>query len=112
MFADMELVGIPHRLTIGDRGLDRSAIEYRHRARGEERDIPLDQVVQFLVETQQSLLEMPHDSSWTALEAIVKSQLSPTYASLVDIHAANNPFIFCQRCKIATACGGSRDLQL
>ena len=48
MFADMELVGIPHRLTIGERGLDRAAAEYRHRSSGEERDIPLPDVVQYL----------------------------------------------------------------
>jgi prolyl-tRNA synthetase len=28
MFAEMELIGIPHRLTIGDRGLKEGRVEY------------------------------------------------------------------------------------
>ncbi len=31
MFADMDLIGIPHRLTIGDRGLKEGKVEYQHR---------------------------------------------------------------------------------
>jgi prolyl-tRNA synthetase len=31
MFADMELIGIPHRITIGDRGLKDGKVEYQHR---------------------------------------------------------------------------------
>ena len=31
MFADLELIGIPHRVTIGDRGLKEGKIEYQHR---------------------------------------------------------------------------------
>ena len=31
MFADMELIGIPHRVTIGDRGLKDGKVEYQHR---------------------------------------------------------------------------------
>ena len=31
MFADMELIGIPHRITIGDRGLKEGKVEYQHR---------------------------------------------------------------------------------
>ncbi len=50
MFADMELVGIPHRLTVGDRGLERGVVEYKHRASGQERDIPLDDVEEVLAE--------------------------------------------------------------
>ena len=50
MFADMELVGIPHRLTVGDRGLERGVVEYKHRASGREREIPLDDVEEALAE--------------------------------------------------------------
>lgn len=32
MFADMELIGIPHRVTVGDRGLKEGKLEYQHRA--------------------------------------------------------------------------------
>jgi len=31
MFADMELIGIPHRITIGERGLKNGEIEYQAR---------------------------------------------------------------------------------
>jgi len=36
MFADMELLGIPHSLIIGERNLDEQKIEYKHRATGEK----------------------------------------------------------------------------
>jgi prolyl-tRNA synthetase len=45
MFADMELIGIPHRIVIGERGLDEGCIEYRGREQSENSTIPLDQVV-------------------------------------------------------------------
>ena len=32
MFADWELIGIPHRVTIGDRGLKEGRVEYQHRS--------------------------------------------------------------------------------
>jgi prolyl-tRNA synthetase len=44
MFADAELIGIPHQLVIGDRGLDKGIVEYRRRG-GENEEIPLDEVV-------------------------------------------------------------------
>lgn len=31
MFADWELIGVPHRITIGDRGLKEGMVEYQHR---------------------------------------------------------------------------------
>ena len=31
MFADWELIGVPHRVTIGDRGLKEGQVEYQHR---------------------------------------------------------------------------------
>ncbi len=31
MFADWELIGVPHRITVGDRGLKESNVEYQHR---------------------------------------------------------------------------------
>ena len=48
MFADMELIGIPHRLTIGDRALERGVIEYAHRASGEKQDLVIDDTFDFL----------------------------------------------------------------
>ena len=40
MFADADLIGIPHRVTIGERGLDKQIFEYKHRRDAEARDIP------------------------------------------------------------------------
>jgi prolyl-tRNA synthetase len=42
MFTDMELIGIPHRVVIGERGLDSGALEYRYRRDSENSEIPLD----------------------------------------------------------------------
>lgn len=46
MFADAELVGIPHVLVIGDKGLDNGIVEYRRRG-GEDGEVALDQLEQF-----------------------------------------------------------------
>ncbi len=46
--ADMELIGIPHRLVIGDRGLKDGLIEYQERRGLERQDIAKDQVIDFL----------------------------------------------------------------
>jgi prolyl-tRNA synthetase len=48
MFADMELIGIPHRLTVGDRALERGVIEYANRASGEKQDLEIDSVLAFI----------------------------------------------------------------
>jgi prolyl-tRNA synthetase len=50
MFADMELIGIPHRLVLGERRLDTGHIEYKCRRTGEEKEVPLAQVADFLCE--------------------------------------------------------------
>ena len=50
MFADMELVGIPHRLVMGERGLDAGTLEYKGRADADTQDIPLANVINFLQE--------------------------------------------------------------
>ena len=39
-FADADLVGIPHRITVGDRGLRDGIVEYRRRADSEVQRIP------------------------------------------------------------------------
>ena len=48
MFADMELIGIPHRFTIGDKGLAEGKIEYVARAGGEMEKIAQDGAVDFI----------------------------------------------------------------
>jgi prolyl-tRNA synthetase len=35
MFAEWELIGVPHRVTIGDRGLKEGNVEYQHRRSAE-----------------------------------------------------------------------------
>ena len=47
-FADMELIGIPHRIVVGDRGLERGRVEYRGRREDTSEDIPLENVLAFL----------------------------------------------------------------
>ncbi|MDX1379850.1 MAG: proline--tRNA ligase, partial [Xanthomonadales bacterium] len=42
MFNDMELIGIPHRVVIGERGLDEGQLEYRRRTAPGNESIPLD----------------------------------------------------------------------
>jgi prolyl-tRNA synthetase len=42
MFNDMELIGIPHRVVIGERGLDQGQLEYRRRTAGENESIPTE----------------------------------------------------------------------
>jgi len=41
MFADLELIGIPHRITIGDRGLKEGMVEYQHRRDAAPVKVPL-----------------------------------------------------------------------
>jgi len=48
MFSDAELIGIPYRLTFGERGLDAGTIEYRTRKDSENTDIQLDDVTNFI----------------------------------------------------------------
>jgi len=50
MFSDMELIGIPHRIIIGDRGLDTNSVEYRARTDSENQEIALDKIVAFIKE--------------------------------------------------------------
>ena len=45
MFADSELMGVPHRIVIGDRGLDSGTVEYRHRRDAKSVDVTLDDIV-------------------------------------------------------------------
>lgn len=49
MFADMELIGIPHRFVIGEKGLDEGFVEYKGRADSQTQNIPRDQAVSFIL---------------------------------------------------------------
>ena len=48
MFADMELIGIPHRIVISDRLLEDGKAEYKGRTDQEAETIALDDVIAFL----------------------------------------------------------------
>jgi len=48
MLANIELIGIPHRLVLGERGLDAGSVEYKGRRDQDTQDIPLDQLLDFL----------------------------------------------------------------
>jgi prolyl-tRNA synthetase len=50
LFADMELIGIPHRLVISERGLAAGTIEYKGRRDEKPQDVPLKDVGAFLKE--------------------------------------------------------------
>ena len=47
-FADMELIGIPHRIVVSDRGLAEGNLEYKSRTEGEAQAIPVADVLSFI----------------------------------------------------------------
>lgn len=50
IFADMDLIGIPHQLVISDRGLESGKIEYKHRRASEKTMVDWEGMVDFLKE--------------------------------------------------------------
>ncbi|WP_375177159.1 proline--tRNA ligase [Marinobacter mobilis] len=48
-FADMELIGIPHRFVVSDRGLKAGTLEYKGRRDADKQDIPVADALSFLV---------------------------------------------------------------
>jgi prolyl-tRNA synthetase len=51
LFADIDLIGIPHRLVLGERGLDAGTIEYKARTAKEVEQIELAELLNFLQRT-------------------------------------------------------------
>jgi prolyl-tRNA synthetase len=47
-FADAELLGIPHRLVVAERGLEAGKLEYRARRDTESQEFPLDDALAFI----------------------------------------------------------------
>lgn len=45
MFADLELIGIPHRITIGERGLKQGLVEYQSRSESSPRALSISEAV-------------------------------------------------------------------
>jgi len=48
MFADMELTGIPYRITVGDRGLKNGEVEAQHRRDPKSQPVPLAEAVEWV----------------------------------------------------------------
>lgn len=47
-FSDIELIGIPHRIVISDRGLEEKTYEYKHRRANDKESVPAEEVIQFI----------------------------------------------------------------
>ena len=50
-FADAELIGIPHRVVVGERGLASGDFEYRHRRDSESRNLKREEVLDLIKES-------------------------------------------------------------
>lgn len=48
MFNDMELLGVPHQIVIGERNLDEGNVEYKNRRTGEKQMLAIDDVINFV----------------------------------------------------------------
>ncbi|MWN05782.1 proline--tRNA ligase [Gilliamella sp. Pas-s95] len=48
MFADAELIGIPHTIVIGERNLENGEVEYKHRAGGDKQMVKTDNIIDFI----------------------------------------------------------------
>ena len=48
MFADMDLIGIPHRIVISDKTLEAGEVEYKHRRNAESERVALDKIIEFI----------------------------------------------------------------
>lgn len=48
MLADTELMGIPHRIVVGDRGLEKGQLEYKCRRDSDSQDIAVDDIIEFI----------------------------------------------------------------
>ncbi|NKN32005.1 proline--tRNA ligase [Marichromatium bheemlicum] len=53
MFADMELIGVPHRIVVGDKGLDQGMVEYKGRRDAEMQLVAVEAIVDFVRERLQ-----------------------------------------------------------
>jgi len=47
-FADMALIGIPHRVVVSDKGLSQGEVEYQQRRSGETQNLPLSELLGFI----------------------------------------------------------------
>ncbi len=59
MFADAELIGIPHRVVLSERGLDAGTVEYKGRRDADNRDVPRGELFAFLKERVRTSSQLP-----------------------------------------------------
>ncbi|MDX1706914.1 proline--tRNA ligase [Pseudidiomarina sp.] len=50
MFADMELIGIPHQIVVGERNLDENAVEYKSRVSGDKEKIAIEDALRLILQ--------------------------------------------------------------
>lgn len=50
LFADNDLIGIPHRLVVSDRNLEQGCVEYKARVSSDSQQVSMDKVVDFIAE--------------------------------------------------------------
>ena len=62
MFADWELIGVPHRLVIGERGLKEGKVEYQGRRDVEATLLPIDQAAAFASDKVRAALAQPQSA--------------------------------------------------
>ncbi|RLA03263.1 MAG: proline--tRNA ligase [Gammaproteobacteria bacterium] len=48
LFADSELIGIPHRIVVSERGIDANEAEYKHRTSRDAEKIPFEQLIEVI----------------------------------------------------------------
>ena len=48
MFADADLIGIPHRIVVGEKSLEKGQIEYKSRRADSPQDVPQNDIIEFL----------------------------------------------------------------
>ncbi|MCO6552756.1 MAG: proline--tRNA ligase [Gilliamella sp.] len=53
MFADAELIGIPHTIVIGERNLDNGEVEYKHRSGGDKEMVKVNKIIEFIQSRRQ-----------------------------------------------------------
>ncbi|RUO79526.1 proline--tRNA ligase [Pseudidiomarina taiwanensis] len=54
MFADAELIGVPHQIIIGERNLDSDSVEYKNRRTGEKELVKITDLAQFIQQRRAS----------------------------------------------------------
>ncbi|MGN6317883.1 proline--tRNA ligase [Trinickia sp.] len=63
MFADWELIGVPHRLVIGERGLKEGKVEYQGRRDPEATLLPISEAAAFAVDKVRAALAHPQQAN-------------------------------------------------